>query len=367
MTANKFDATKNYDRIISTGVFSGKKFDVLRSKHSIDVNVLLYECECRRFEYKRQMVLELEHKLNLLMGLDVESIELDNIETMVDSNLMERFENKHSDLEEYIDRINLDEIRAYTQRRGGSTGNSPVAEVVAIGKFVTGETVLFSKYYKAVVYNPLNTKDSIVETDIVHLSQGTQLVFTRRDNFTRNIVDSLFEILQNAGKLSKAILIAMEKARYWKEVLRNYEKKNYLTDKNIANRLHKLGCTVQSQGIKQWLVEDSNIIGPRKEESLRAIAELTQDVRLLSDIPSYVDAINQVRGKRKALWKLLGMVVRNSLIGTLSQEEDEFKIIYDNVKNMSEILELEEITHLEKSIEVATNLINRPIDGLEDE
>lgn len=34
---------------------------------------------------------------------------------------------------------------------------------------------------------------------------------------------------------------------------------------------------------------------------------------------------------------------------------------------MSEILELEEITHLEKSIEVATNLINRPIDGLEDE
>lgn len=61
------------------------------------------------------------------------------------------------------------------------------------------------------------------------------------------------------------------------------------------------------------------------------------------------------------------MVVRNSLIGTLSQEEDEFKIIYDNVKNMSEILELEEITHLEKSIEVATNLINRPIDGLEDE
>ena len=87
----------------------------------------------------------------------------------------------------------------------------------------------------------------------------------------------------------------------------------------------------------------------------------------MSDIPSYVDAINQVRGKRKALWKLLGMVVRNSLIGTLSQEEDEFKIIYDNVKNMSEILELEEITHLEKSIEVATNLINRPIDGLEDE
>lgn len=100
---------------------------------------------------------------------------------------------------------------------------------------------------------------------------------------------------------------------------------------------------------------------------MRAIAELTQDVRLLSDIPSYVDAIKQVRCKRKALWKLLGMAVRNSLIGTLSQEDDEFKIIYDNVKNMSEILELEEITHLEKSIEVATNLINRPIDGLEDE
>ena len=367
MTANKFDATKSYDRIISTGAFSGKNFDVLRSKHSIDVNVLLYECECRRFEYKRRMILELEHKLNLLMGLDVEKIEPDNIETMVDSNLMERFENKYSDLERYIDRINLDEIRAYTQRRGGSTGKVPVAEVVAIGRFVTGETVLFSKYYKAVIYNPLNTKDSIVETDIVNLSQGTQLVFTRRDNFTRNIVDSLFEILQNAGKLSKAILIAMEKARYWKEILRNYKKKNYLTDKNIANRLHKLGCTVQSQGIKQWLAEDSNIIGPREEASLRAIAELTQDVRLLSDIPSYVDAIKQVRCKRKALWKLLGMAVRNSLIGTLSQEDDEFKIIYDNVKNMSEILELEEITHLEKSIEVATNLINRPIDGLEDE
>ncbi len=52
-TANQFDDSQSYDKIIVVGDFSGKRFDALKCKATSDIIVLLYECELHWFEKKK--------------------------------------------------------------------------------------------------------------------------------------------------------------------------------------------------------------------------------------------------------------------------------------------------------------------------
>ena len=148
------------------------------------------------------------------------------------------------DLEEYIDAISIFDIRKFVTRLPASGGNAPTSEVSAIGKFVSGEQIMFSKFYKAVVYNPSNTKDPIFETDVDKITSGDKLVFTRRDDFTRNIVDGIYDALRISGKLSKDVLDATEKAVWWKEVLRDYQQSHNMSYRQLAKELKRFGSSL---------------------------------------------------------------------------------------------------------------------------
>jgi len=364
ITANRFDASQSYDKVIVVGDFSGKRFDALKCRAAADIIVLLYECETHWFKRRKRKALKFEKKLNLISGLNVDSNESD-IDEVEDDETVERFEGESLDLEEYIDTISVFDIRKFVAEVTGSDGNAPMSEVTVIGRFTSNEQIMFSKYYKAVVYNPSNAKEPIAETDVDKLSVGDRLVFTKRDDFTRNIVDSIFEVLQTSGKLSKDVLDATEKAQWWKEVLRDYQQRNNLSYRQLAKQLNGFGCTVQEQGIRQWLVPDSRIVGPREEATLRQIAEMTRDSYLMNDVSGYFNACRTVRRQRKKILELIGNAIEDKLSGNQPPHGSELKIVYDNVENLSEILELEVITFLDEGVSVPINLINKPITDME--
>ena len=364
ITANRFDASQSYDKVIVVGDFSGKRFDALKCRAAADIIVLLYECETHWFKRRKRKALKFEKKLNLISGLNVDSNESD-IDEVEDDETVERFEGESLDLEEYIDTISVFDIRKFVAEVTGSDGNAPMSEVTVIGRFTSNEQIMFSKYYKAVVYNPSNAKEPIAETDVDKLSAGDRLVFTKRDDFTRNIVDSIFEVLQTSGKLSKDVLDATEKAQWWKEVLRDYQQRNNLSYRQLAKQLNGFGCTVQEQGIRQWLVPDSRIVGPREEATLRQIAEMTRDSYLMNDVSGYFNACRTVRRQRKKILELIGNAIEDKLSGNQPPHGSELKIVYDNVENLSEILELEVITFLDEGVSVPINLINKPITDME--
>lgn len=365
MTANRFDASQSYDKVIVVGDFSGKRFDALKCRAAADIIVLLYECETHWFKRRKRKALKFEKKLNLISGLNEDSNESDIDEVEDDNETVERFEGESLDLEEYIDTISVFDIRKFAAGVTASSGNAPMSEVTAIGRFTNDEQIMFSKYYKAVVYNPSNAKEPIAETDVDKLSVGDRLIFTKRDDFTRNIVDSIFEILQTSGKLSNDVLDATEKAQWWKEVLREYQQRNCLSYRQLAKQLNSFGCTVQEQGIRQWLVPDSHIVGPREEATLRQIAEMTRDSYLMNDVPGYFNACRTVRRQRKKILELIGKAIEDKLSGNQPPHESELKIVYDNVENLSETLELEAITFLDEGVSVPINLINKPITDME--
>lgn len=62
----------------------------------------------------------------------------------------------------------------------------PVAEVKFVGSFVTGEQILFSKYYVAAVFDAAS--ESVTEKSPEQLLPGDVLVFVKRDDYTKNIV-----------------------------------------------------------------------------------------------------------------------------------------------------------------------------------
>ena len=364
MTANRFDAQQSYDNVIVVGDFSGKRFDAFKCKAAAHIIMLLYECEIHWFKHRKHKAAKFEKKLDMISGL-VDEFEEDINETNAAEDALERFESESLGLEEYINAISVFDIRKFAAGLPASGGNALTSEVSAIGRFVGGEQILFSKFYKAVVYNPSNTKDPISETDVEKLTSGDKLVFTKRDSFTRNIVDGIYDALQTSGKLNKDVLDATEKAAWWKEVLREYQQRHNLSYRQLAKELNRYGCSLSEMSIRQWLVAESHIIGPREESTLWQIAEMTADSYLLNDTSGYFNACKIVRRQRKKILELIGKAIEEKLSGHHPPYGSELETVYDNVEALSETLELETITFLDEVVSIPINFINKPITDME--
>jgi len=365
VTVNRFNSAISYDKIIVIGDIVGKRFDALKCKAAADIIVLLYECETHWFKRRKRKATKLEKELNSANGIFDDSDMHDSDESEVDENSVEQFVDESLDLEEFINMANVFDIRKFADGVTASQGNIPTSEVFAIGRFVGGEQIFFSKYYKAVVYNPSITKNRVYEVDTENLSAEDMLVFTKRDDFTKNIVDNIYDALLSSKKLSSDVVDATEKAQWWKEVLRDYQKTHGLSYRQLSKNLRQHGCTHTEVSIRTWLVEESHIVGPREEITLRQIAEMTQDPYLLDDTPVFFNACKIVRRQRKKILELIGKAIEDKLGGSHPSPGSELEIVYSNVESLSITLELESITFLNEPVTVPINFVNKPISDME--
>lgn len=362
VTSNRFDSTADYDEVVVVGDFYGKRFDPLKCRAAEDIIVLLYECETPLFRHKKRKVGNFEKKLNSRLGVTEDNSPDENTgitEEYAEDEEMNAFAEGASDLERYIDSISIFDIGKFAARASDSAGNAPTSEVCAIGRFSSGEQILFSKYYNAVVFD--SAQGTVNESDAEKLVAGDLLVFAKRDDYTRNMVDYIYESLQSTERLSKEVVDATEKAFYWKEALREYKNNGGLSYRDIAKGLRKLGSSLQEMSIRQWLIEESHIVGPRDEKTLEQIAELTGDLYLLGDTNSYYEACRIVRRQRKEILELIGKAITDKLSGHTPPKGSVLEIVYGNVENLSETLELESVSLLDEPIAVPINIINKPI------
>lgn len=102
-------------------------------------------------------------------------------------------------------------------------------------------------------------------------------------------------------------------------------------------------------------------MGPRDVETMGYIAQITQDMKLLNNIGGYVEACRIVRRERRKILELIGKAINNKLSGHIPQEGSVLEVVYNNVDNLSETLELENIIELHESTNVSINLVNKPI------
>jgi len=366
VTANRFDRTIDFDEVVVVGDFYSKKFDTLKCRAAFDVIVLLYECETHIFRHKKRRAEKFEKTLNSRLGI-IDNDSQDNVFDFAEKDEefkeMSVFSKDATDLELYIDSISVFDVGKFAARASGATGTAPTSEVCAIGRFSSGEQILFSKYYNAVVFD--SAVGTVIETDVEKLNPGDLLVFVKRDDYTRNMVDYIYESLQSTKRLSKDVLDATEKASYWKEALREYKNVNGLSYRDVARKLQKVGSSLQEVTIRQWLIEESHIVGPRDEKTLEQIAELTQDPFLLKDVHSFYEACRVVRRQRKEILSLIGKAITDKLSGHIPQKGSLLEIVYENVETLSETLELASVSVLDEPISVPVNITNKPINDSE--
>lgn len=358
VTANRLDTRQEYAAILCVGEINGKKFDPLQCLSSKDIDVLLYECEEKVFTYRQHRQAKNERRLNRKIGALRADVDLEEDESPIEVEL-EADVQRFSTLDEYIDSFNVFDIRKFAQSSTFTAGNSSASEVKYVGAFVSGEQIFFSRYYSAVVFDSVS--GTVSEKSPDELAPGDVLVFVKRDDYTKNIVDYIYEKLLQTGRLEEGAVDAYEKSQYWKEALREYKNSHGLTYRDVAKKMREAGGSMQEVTVRQWIIEDSHIVGPRKESTLEQIAAVTQDPHLLADTRSYFEACDTVRHDRRRILDLITKAINDRLSGNIPPEGSVLSVVYENVDKLSETLELENISELDESVNVNSNMVNTPI------
>lgn len=361
-TPSRFDSRRQFDSIIVVGNFKTKYFDPLQYLGSRNINVLLFEGEQMMFNYRKKSAKKIDDRLNQRIGVfrssDSSTLEDYEIETGIIEEIA-----TISTIEEYFENIEIFNVMRFLSSNSSHIESSSTSEVTHIGSFITGEQIFFSKYYSAVVYDP--NAGTVLEKSVEKLLAGDVLVFILRTEYTKNIVDVIFEKLLYYDRLGQDSIENYEKSIYWKEILRAYKKSFDYSYRKIAKEMKKLGSSLKEVTIRQWLVEDSHIVGPRDENTMKHIGLLTQDELLLDNYQEYFEACRFVRRLRRKILKLIGTAISEKLQGRVPSKDSDLKIVFENVESLSETLELSGISKLEEVVNINMNLVNKPITDVE--
>jgi len=359
VTANKFDNTVLYDHIFVVGNFEGNSFDVFRCQSSKFIETLLYEFELRIFKHRLWQYKKKEKELDkhifntgYISNKYVDDIEL----SVTDNSEVVEIENIEKDVDEYISRLN--ELTTFKSINASTTSStSVISEVVAIANFDNGEKALFTKHYKAYVFD--DEEGIVKEKEVTDLCEGDCIVFTQRNSERRDIVDDILDKLIQRKKLDQGVVESYYKSKKWKEILVSYMQTKRLSASNIAKMMIANGVQVQENTVKGWLDEDSHTIGPRKVDSIQQIANLVGDRDLFTNAEQYYEACSIVRRVRREILKQIGEAIISKLCGQKVKGNSIIADVYERIDSIALILCLESITAIKR--EVPVNLTNRPM------
>lgn len=352
VTMGKFDAKKMFDTVIVVGDLDGKNFNAFKCHSAKLIISLLYEAEKDKFIYKQQKATYKEKKLYNRS----KHIENDEIRRIDDTT---EYDDQEDEIEitEYIS--SLDSIfNVNTGLSQGSNGRHVInAEVVSVAVFSDDSRAFFSKRYKGYVLD--EETGYVKEKSAVELREGDSLIFTKNNNDTKDIVDSILKQLVSESRLPAFFSSAYIQSKRWKNALSEYMVKNNMTEKEVAVSMLEMGVNVQEATLLIWLDEDAHTVGPRKVDSISSIAKFVGDAELLKDADSIFQACKEVRSIRRRVLEQVGKAIIDRFVGHTIPDNSEFAIISESVENMAELKQIDRITLTNQLIPI--NLVNRAL------
>ena len=114
-TANKFNSELIYDRIIVCGDFSGKRFNAIKCKTAIDIDVLLYDFEHKLFNYRLKKAEKIEREYDRRV-MNLPSEENESAGEFGNEKELEEMETITFEMEGYLDELNQIAVQRYVNR-----------------------------------------------------------------------------------------------------------------------------------------------------------------------------------------------------------------------------------------------------------
>lgn len=354
MTPGRFDNTRLYDAVIVLGDFEGKKFNAFSCNASKKIISLLYEPEEKPFRLKKSRYSGNSKKWDRRATIRLKNFKEEEIaEEDQTRDLLE----DESEIEAYVTQLDtvFDSVSLNPISQGGRINLT--AEIIAVATFTDDSKAFFSKHYKAYV---LDEDNGIVkEVGVTELNECDSIVFTKNNNDTKDIVDSVLRQMIADGKLGTALMASYEKSKKWQQNLVVYMQENNLTPRQVVGEMVKLDVPVQEPTIIRWLDEDTHTVGPRNIDSLKAIGKLTGNIDLQNNPEVYFEACREIRSIRRRILGEIGRAIIAKLSGATAHENSEFAEVYEKVDSLAEVLQIERIVPTEMLLPL--NVANRPI------
>lgn len=374
-----FDATCTYDLIISLKDHNDREkhiqFDVFQCCSTPKFIIILYDFEVEWFLKRKAEIQKTENYLNYIAGIttDIEEKEQDEGQNYVcqsDDITVNQDEVQDDDfvpddaiLDKIIDLLDVD--YSYIKFRNNTDDSNGYVEISRIGLLSNGAKILFSKNYRAVVWD--RDSNEVREIHVSDITVGDELIFVKNDSYAKNMVDFIFEKLRDENLLDDKIRKSREQAEQWRTALRNYHK-SHKTYKyaDIAHDLTKDSQKYSlkpkrydSQTVRQWLIDDSYIIGPQQEEDYLTIARVTRDPDLSEDPKGCHEACRAVRGFRGKIRDFMKKAIASGLGNTDCSNDPIIRMIHENIQNLAETAELVKIKDIAENRYVNTGKANR--------
>ena len=355
VTVNRFDENCVYDQILVIGNLVTKHFDIFRCMSAAKITILLYKAEEIMFRVRERRSHMMEKLINARQCM-ADDCDDENEENSF-AEEVDEVEKVDEKIATYTDEIITKKFETVLHREGGNTA-ALFADVSVLVKLDDGEGAMLSKHYEAYVLNDENGE--VEKKKVEELKVGDEMVFLKRDDDTKDIVDYILKELIDSGKISDEIKSDYEMSRRWKKDLLEYMEKNEHSSKQLVDAMKRNGVRVKRNTVMNWIDEDAHTVAPQSVESLEQIALLADDVDMFDHAGEYFEACNKIRKLRKCILKELGIAIIKFLEGQEAPKGVIPTKIQKQLGTLAAVLRIETIVRDNWS--VPTYMTNRLID-----
>ena len=213
--------------------------------------------------------------------------------------------------------------RVYAQVRSGKSDADARARLVL---FTGGVYGLFTDNYKLNIVTHLldgsvdddDEKASVKLVAARDVGVGDAVVFRPKSrDLIREVAD---EFLQSGQR---------DMSKEWQRALQKYIDEHGLSTETMYDRLKKAGCKSGLQAIRNWIYDEDMIAPQQYRNDVPAIAQVTGDADLASNVEAVVDAIKHVRSahQQKAP-RVIAKRIRQKAATVVRQEQADHSIMH---------------------------------------
>lgn len=345
-----------YGPLVVVGNIRSRQFEPVSFLESNKVVVMMYDFEEKMFMIREKMV----RKILRMQRARREGRTLDEASKLprgIITKTEERTLSEENDIEYEMARMSR-AMRVQAFDRKMIMGRELYKVDISTAAILEDNKIIFfSENYEAVIYDEEN--GSVKTKRINEIKNGDRLVIRENNEYTKNIVDYIFEELLELGKMPEGTRENFEKSRYWKKKLREFKQDSNYTYDEMRRAFSRAGGEVVVSTIIQWLSLESHIVGPRKAETMRLIARVIGDEKMKEEAREYFEACNMVRKQRREILKLVAIAIRNKLSGKKPQEGDMLEVVYNNIEKISKIYQIKQVVKAKEPVSGTRDRVNR--------
>lgn len=343
-----------YDVVVSLGGTDGRRFSPFACSHANEVCVVLYAVEAKRFLEREKDSIRKEKVLNSQSTYS----DYTSLSEGLRSKAFADESQFESELSDFLKEFRAKEDQRLAERYGRLPGINRNVEVVKIGTLDSGEKIFFTRFFRPYIMD--EGEGELKEVEIGEIAVGDTLLFMQNNDASKDIVDVMLKDHIATQTPHSRMAADLAKTQRWRQLLREFAISRKLSAVDIAERMKATGSTVHEVTVRNWMDEESHLVGPRNKSSLEHIAKLTGDVDLRDHIDDYFTACKNIRERRVKLLHELGAQIRGGLTPDKLADKENVGIV-EKVRDMVKLCVLENVTDAPEGLHMNTLYVNRPI------